>query len=95
MEKEILPLLGASSYHLGIDISAPAGTNLVALSSGTITFTGFKGANGYMITLFCEDSNYLISYCHVSDSIPVSVGNFVRKGEIIRIRWSQKYIWSC
>ena len=95
MVKEPLPLLGASSYHLGIDVSAPAGTALIALSSGTISFTGFKGANGYMITLLCEDSNYVISYCHVSDSIPVSVGDFVTKGEMIRICWSEKCIWNC
>lgn len=81
MAKGILPLYGASSYHLGIDIGAPSGTALVALCSGNISFTGFKGANGYMITLISNE--YIISYCHVSPTILVSVGNSVRKGDII------------
>jgi len=75
------PTAGASSYHLGIDVGAPAGSALVAITSGYISFTGFKGANGYMITLISDE--YTISYCHVSPAILVSSGNSVSKGQII------------
>lgn len=90
---EIRPLHGASSYHLGIDIGAPAHATLVAICSGRVSFVGFKGANGYMITLLSAQKDYTISYCHVDPSILVATGDWVEKGEIIRICWSKKCIW--
>lgn len=36
------PTSGASSFHLGIDIPAPQGTNLVSPCKATVIFTGFK-----------------------------------------------------
>jgi len=75
------PTAGASSYHLGIDVGAPAGSALVAITSGQISFVGFKGANGFMITLISD--KYVISYCHVSPDIIVSIGDTISKGEII------------
>ena len=81
MVSENLRLLGASSYHGGIDIGAPSGSNIVAICSGTITFIGFNGANGYSLIL--KNNNYTISYSHLSPNYIVYVGQFVRKGSII------------
>ena len=36
------PTSSASSFHLGIDIPAPQGTNLVSPCNATVIFTGFK-----------------------------------------------------
>ena len=36
------PTSGASSYHSGIDIGAPTGTNIIAVCSGKVTFLGFN-----------------------------------------------------
>ena len=41
--KRFSPTIGASSYHKGIDVGAPQGTQLIAVTSGKITFTGFLG----------------------------------------------------
>ena len=38
------PTVGASSYHSGIDIGAPTGSNIVSIFSGTVSFIGFSGA---------------------------------------------------
>ena len=38
------PTSGASSYHSGIDIGAPTGSNIVAIFSGTVSYIGFSGA---------------------------------------------------
>lgn len=75
------PITGASSYHSGIDIGAPTGSNIVAICSGKITYTGFNGAGGYSIIL--KNDNFTISYCHVSPNYIVHVGQFVSKGSII------------
>lgn len=79
--KRTAPTTGASTYHKGLDISAPTGTPLLAVTSGKITFTGFLGAGGCTITLTTE--NLKISYCHVSPDYIVQEGDIVLKGQII------------
>ena len=75
------PTSGASSYHGGIDIAAPAASNIIAVCSGKVTFTGFYGAGGYTVTI--QNNNLSISYCHVSPSFLVYVGQNIHKGDII------------
>ena len=75
------PTQGASTYHSGIDIAAPTGTNIIAVSSGTVTYTGFYGAGGYTVTIKSDD--FTVSYCHVSPSFLVYKGQFVAKGSVI------------
>lgn len=53
--KRTAPTSGASTYHKGIDIGAPEGSKLIAVTEGTITFVGFLGGGGCTITL--TDSN--------------------------------------
>lgn len=84
--KRKAPTSGASSYHKGIDIAAPQGFEFIAVTNGTITFTGFLGGGGYTITL--TDSNHRsgeikYSYCHVDPNFLVNVGDEVSKGQII------------
>lgn len=79
--KRNAPTSGASSFHYGIDIPAPEGTSLIAIANGQITFCSFLGAGGYTITLSFD--NFKISYCHVSPNFIVSVGDFVKEGQII------------
>lgn len=79
--KRNAPTSGASSFHYGTDIPAPEGTKLIAIHDGEITFRSFLGAGGYTITLSFD--NYKISYCHVSPDFIVSVGDFVKQGQII------------
>lgn len=71
--KRVSPTSGASTYHSGIDIAAPEGTNIYSVTTGKVIFIGFKGAGGFTITV--ESNNYNISYCHVSPNYIVSVRN--------------------
>ena len=75
------PTAGASSFHKGLDIPAPTGSNLVAIGNGKITYIGFNGSGGYTITYACN--NYIISYCHVSPDYIISVNEYVQKGQLI------------
>ena len=88
-EKHLLG--GSSSNHSGIDIGAPTGTNILAISNGTVTFTGFKGAGGYTITI--QNNVYTISYCHVSPIMIVSIGQSIQKGQIIS-QVGPKYVYN-
>lgn len=75
------PTSGASSYHSGIDIGAPTGSNIVSIFSGTVSFIGFSGAGGYTVTV--KNDDFSVSYCHVSPNFLVCVGQSVYKGNII------------
>lgn len=75
------PTQGASTYHSGIDIGAPVGTNIIAITSGTVTYTGFYGSGGYTVTV--KSDNLTISYCHVSPQFLVCTGQYVTKGSVI------------
>lgn len=79
--KRSAPTQGAATYHTGIDIPAPEGTSLFAVCDGEITFAGFLGGGGYTITL--ENENIKFTYCHVSPNYIVSVGDTIKKGDLI------------
>ena len=79
--KRNAPTSGASSFHYGVDIPAPQGTKLIAINDGEITFCSFLGAGGYTITLSFD--SFKVTYCHVDPNFIVSVGDFVREGQVI------------
>ncbi len=55
--------------------------NLLLLLTGQITFAQFLGAGGYTITLSFSD--FKVSYCHCDPNYIVSVGDFVKQGQVI------------
>lgn len=79
--KRKAPAKGASTSHSGIDIAAPTGSNILSITDGVVSFLGFKDAGGFTLTV--ENSNYTISYCHISPNFLVNVGDYVSKGSII------------
>ena len=75
------PTAGASSFHQGIDIPAPSGTNLVAVFNGVITYIGFNGSGGYAIHIKSDNLQFI--YHHVSPDYIVKINDFVYSGQII------------
>ena len=79
--KRSSPTAGASSFHQGIDIPAPNGSNLIAVFSGAVTFTGFNGSAGYSIHIKSDNLQFL--YHHVSPNYIVKTGDYVYSGQVI------------
>lgn len=75
------PTSGASTYHSGIDIPAPEGTNILAVCSGTVKFASWGAGGGY--TIVVENDDIKVSYCHVSPNFIVSKYDTVVAGQII------------
>lgn len=75
------PTTGAGIYHGGIDIAAPAGSNIISVSSGIVKSIGFKGANGYTVTI--ENGLYIFSYSHISPNFLVTKEQLISKGQVI------------
>ena len=65
------PTAGASSFHQGIDIPAPAGTSLIAVFSGVVVYTGFNGSGGYAIHINSDNLQFI--YHHVSPNYIVKI----------------------
>ena len=75
------PTTGVQSYHYGLVIGAPTGSNIIAIFSGQVTFTGFNGANCFTVTI--TNGNLSSSYSHVSPTFLVYEGQYVNQGEIV------------
>ena len=69
------------SYHRGIDIPAPLGTNIYAAESGTVTTAASHISFGNYIVI-THDNGYATLYAHCS-SLLVSAGDTVEKGQVI------------
>lgn len=75
------PTAGASSFHQGIDIPAPSGTNLVAVFNGIVTYIDFNGSGGYAIHIKSDNLQFI--YHHVSPYYIIRIGDFVYSGQVI------------
>ena len=74
-------IAGASTYHQGVDLSANAGTPIVASRGGTVTVATYGNSAGYYVTINHGDGFSSI-YMHMSNYI-VSAGQKVNQGQTI------------
>ena len=77
----IHPVLGVKKLHTGIDIPAPTGTPAVAVSSGTVIYSGVQGSYGN--TVMIRHDNGLVSLYAHNSSLVVNVGDKVEKGQVV------------
>jgi len=69
--------------HTGVDYAAPAGTPVVALGDGVVTFRAYKGGGGNTIRIR-HNSTYETGYLHLSKYAKgLKVGQYVKQGEVI------------
>ena len=72
---------GASTNHRGIDISVSYGTPIYAADGGVVSFSGYKGAMGYVVII--DHQNGFKTYYEHNSSLLVSAGQTVYKGQQI------------
>jgi murein DD-endopeptidase MepM/ murein hydrolase activator NlpD len=83
------PTAGASTYHKGIDIGAPSGSNIKATKSGEVVTATYSVSAGNYIMLYHGDGVYTV-YMHCSKLL-VSVGDYVNQGDTIGLVGSTGY----
>ncbi len=77
------PILKIVRPHLGVDYAARAGTPVSAVGDGTVTFAGWKGANGNLV-IIKHPGSYTTSYGHLKKiSRGVRRGKKVTQGQVI------------
>ena len=82
-------IVGASTYHLGIDIGAGYGTEAQAAEAGTVVesvewsgSTAGNGARGNYITLD-HGNGYKTRYQHLCEAPTLQVGQTVTRGQVV------------
>ena len=73
------PTAGASTYHRGIDVGAPSGTEVVASLAGTVIKATYSSSSGYYVKIDHGDG-VVTSYLHASKLL-VEKGDFVKRGQ--------------
>lgn len=69
------------SAHTGLDIATASGTPIVAASSGTVTFSGYKGSYGNLIVI--SHGNGVQTYYGHCSKLYVTAGTVVSQGQKI------------
>lgn len=75
------PITGATSYHSGLDLGAPAGSNILAAYDGVVVAATYNWSMGNYVMIDHGNGLYTI-YMH-SSKLYVSSGDVVVKGETI------------
>ena len=75
------PTTGASTYHQGVDLAAPAGTPIYASRSGVVTTATYSNSAGYYVTINHGDGFSSI-YMHMTNYV-VRSGAAVSQGQLI------------
>lgn len=84
------PLDGTAKDHKGLDISAPAGTPVIATADGTVVFSGaFEPAEDHLRSLLGThvivehgETGFVTLYAHLSKA-DISAGALVRAGDLL------------
>lgn len=77
------PTAGASTYHKGIDIAVPSGTNVLAAQAGTVVTASYSASAGNYIAIYHGNGTYTY-YMHCS-KLKVSARSEVSKGQSIAL----------
>jgi murein DD-endopeptidase MepM/ murein hydrolase activator NlpD len=77
------PFTGRKAFHRGIDFAGPAGSQVVAVASGVVTYS--KERFGYGKTVEVNHGGgYVTRYAH-NQKVLVAVGDTVQKGQAIAL----------
>ena len=77
------PILHRTRAHLGVDYAAPRGTPVRAIGDGRVSFAGWKGGNGKLVTLH-HPNGHRSHYAHLSRfARGIKVGRRVEQKQII------------
>jgi len=75
------PFTGARSYHSGVDMACPLGTNIFAAMDGRVTATGYNNTYGNYV-IITHHSGYKTLYGHMS-KIRATLHQNVKQNDVI------------
>lgn len=75
-------LFGKPNFHNGIDFLAPQGSYVYAVSSGTVTHSGFLNGYGNCVTILHTNGMKTL-YAHLSEQYIIHNGDVIEQGQVI------------
>lgn len=75
------PFSGKATFHNGIDIAAPAGTEVISVAAGVVTWAGRRYGYGNLVEVN-HGNGYVTRYGHLKEVL-VSAGEMIKKGHVI------------
>lgn len=79
--RRVHPLTGRLTGHKGMDFAAKAGSDVVAVAAGVVTFSGVKSGYGNTVEVSHVDG-YTTLYAHNQSNL-VQIGDLVQSGQTI------------
>jgi len=73
------PFTGKKTWHQGVDFAGKEGTDVIAVASGVVSWSGNRDGYGNMVEVAHGDG-LLTRYAHNDENL-VDVGDLIRKGE--------------
>ncbi len=80
------PFTGKTAYHRGVDFAGKAGSDVIAVAAGVVTWAGDRYGYGKMVEIN-HGNGYVTRYAHNQD-ILVAVGDNVQPGQVIGLMGS-------
>jgi murein DD-endopeptidase MepM/ murein hydrolase activator NlpD len=80
------PFSGHEAYHKGVDFAGTAGSNVVAVAAGVVTWAGERTGYGNLVEINHGDG-YVTRYAHNERTL-VKVGETVKRGEAVALMGS-------
>lgn len=80
------PFTGQSSWHQGVDFAGKAGSDIVAVAGGVVTWSSERYGYGEMVEI-SHGGGYSTRYAHNEKNL-VKVGDIVGKGQVLALMGS-------
>ena len=80
------PISGARAWHGGVDFAGREGSDILAVASGVVSWSGHKSGYGTMVEVSHGDG-LITRYAHNQENL-VDVGDLVRRGDVIALMGS-------
>jgi len=77
------PFTGRAAFHKGVDFAGREGSDVVAVASGVVIYSGDRYGYGQMVEIN-HGNGYVTRYAHNSENL-VAVGDTVKRGEAIAV----------
>ena len=80
------PFNGEEAFHKGLDVASDAGTDVLAVAQGVVTWAGPREGYGILIEVN-HGNGYVTRYAH-NERMLVGVGETVKRGEPVALMGS-------
>ena len=80
------PFTGQQVWHQGVDFAGKAGSDVVAVAGGVVTWSGDRYGYGEMVEI-SHGGGYSTRYAHNKENL-VKVGDIVKKGQVVALMGS-------